>query len=134
MQKLLTFFTAQVITLMPLVALAQSGASGARATGGGTLGPISNLFQSFINFINDILIPLVFALAILVFFWGIFYYFILGGGDDGKREQGRQLMLWAIIGFVVMASIYGIVAIISQGLGIAGVNNINVPTVPRRGQ
>jgi hypothetical protein len=90
------------------------------------------VFESFINFINNTLIPLVFALALLVFFYGIFKYFILGGGDESNRKDGRQLMLYAIIGFVVMASIYGIVALVSGGLGINNQNQINVPVVPNR--
>ena len=127
MKKALTFLTAQVLALSPLIALAQG------ARGGGSLGPITDFFTSVIAFINNTLIPLIFALALLVFFYGIFKYFILGGGDDEERKKGRQLMLWGIIGFVVMASIYGIIALVSTGLGISGVSNINVPTVPHRG-
>lgn len=125
MKKALSFIAVQLLSLSPLIALAQ-------ATGGQNLGQISSVFESFIVFINNTLIPLVFALALLVFFYGIFKYFILGGGDQAAREQGRQLMLWAIIGFVVMASIYGIVAIISSGLGINNQTQINVPVVPNR--
>ena len=125
MKKVLPIIGAQLVTLTPLIALAQ-------ATSGDNLGPISNVFESFISFINDTLIPLVFALALLMFFYGILKYFIMGGGDEGKRNEGKQLMLWAIIGFVVMASIYGIVAIISSGLGIGGEKQINVPVVPNR--
>lgn len=124
MKKVLPFVAAQTFALAPLVALAQSNQA---------LGPISDFFNRLIGFINDTLIPLVFALALLVFFYGIFKYFILGGGDEGSREQGKSLMLWAIIGFVVMASIYGIVALISSGLGINKNNEtINVPSVPVR--
>ena len=122
MKKVLTILAAQLMMLMPLVALAQ-----------GELKGISSLFNNFIGFINNTLIPLVFALALLMFFYGIFKYFILGGGDESSRAEGRQLMLWAIIGFVVMASIYGIVALISGGLGIDKTNKINVPVVPSRG-
>lgn len=125
MKKAISFIGAQALALSPLIALAQ-------ATGGKDLGPLGNVFESFIAFINNTLIPLVFALALLMFFYGIFKYFILGGGDEGNRAEGRQLMLWAIIGFVVMASIYGIVAIISSGLGIGGEKEFNLPSAPNR--
>ena len=111
---------AQALTLAPLAALAQ-GVSGSN------LGGITNLFNNFIGFINGTLIPLVFALALLMFFYGIFKYFILGGGDQGSRDEGKQLMLWAIIGFVVMAGIYGIIQVITGGLGI---NNSTAPVLP----
>lgn len=125
MKKALPFLVATVFTLTPFVVLAQ-------ATTGQGLGDVSDIFDSFIRFINDTLIPLVFALALLMFFYGIFKYFILGGGDEGSRQEGRQLMLYAIIGFVVMASIYGIVEIISAGLGINQGTTINVPEAPTR--
>ncbi len=125
MKKALPFIGAQLLTLTPLIALAQ-------ATSGQNLGQISSVFESFIAFINNTLIPLVFALALLMFFYGIFKYFILGGGNEDDRKEGRQLMLYAIIGFVVMASIYGIVAIISSGLGINNETQFKLPVVPNR--
>ncbi len=122
MKKLLPFIGAPVIALTPLLAMAQTDASA------GDLKGITSLFENFIKFINETLIPLVFALALLVFFYGIFKYFILGGGDEGSREQGKSLMLWAIIGFVVMVSIWGIVNLISGGLFK---NNQTPPTLPK---
>ncbi len=112
--------------LTPLIALAQA------TSGSGNFGGLGNIFRSATLFINSTLIPLVFALALLVFFYGIFKYFILGGGDEGSRAEGRQLMLWAIIGFVVMASIYGIIAIVSGGLGINSATPPTLPTAPIR--
>lgn len=122
MKKVLPFIAVQILTLTPLIALAQA------ANGGGDFGRLGNIFTSATAFINNTLIPLVFALALLVFFYGIFKYFILGGGDESSRAEGRQLMLWAIIGFVVMASLYGIITLIQTGLGLG--NNSVAPTLP----
>jgi len=61
------------------------------------------------DFINTVLIPLIFAVALLVFIYGMFKYFILGGGNESSREEGKKLLLWAIIGFVLMVSIWGVV-------------------------
>lgn len=94
-------------------------------------GEISTFIGKISTFINGTLIPLIFGIALLVFLWGIFKYFILGGGDDGKREEGKQLMLYAIIGFVVMVSVFGIVNMIANGLGFSGEDTIqNIPNVP----
>lgn len=94
-------------------------------------GEINVFIGKVSSFINSTLIPLLFGIALLVFLWGIFKYFILGGGDEGKREEGKQLMLWAIIGFVVMVSVFGIVNLIAQGLGFSGDETIqNIPNVP----
>jgi len=75
---------------------------------------------STMNFINAILVPFVFAVALIVFLWGVFKTFILGGGDEEKQREGKQLMMYAIMGFVVMVSVWGIVNLIGSSLGLTG--------------
>jgi hypothetical protein len=93
-------------------------------------GEINDFANRISSFIQHTLIPLLFAVALLVFLYGVFKYFILGGGDDTKREEGKQLMLYAVIGFVVMVSIWGIVNMIANGLGFSGKPLQNIPDVP----
>jgi|SRR3989344_6513810 len=64
-----------------------------------------------ICYINRI-VPLLFGLALLIFFWGIVKY-IASGGEHGK-EGGRDLMVWGVIGLFVMASIFGILKILTN--------------------
>lgn len=116
--KKVSFLSVSLLALTPVVAFAQFGG-------------INSFLGDISTFINGTLIPLIFALALLVFLYGVFNYFILGGGDEGKREEGRKLMLWAIIGFVVMVSIFGIVNLIANGLGFSQDEDIqNIPNVP----
>jgi len=97
----------------------------------GQFGEVNDFLDDVSSFINSTLIPLVFAIALLLFIWGIFKYFILGGADEETREEGKQLMLWAIVGFVVMVSVFGIVNLIAGGLGFSDDENIqNIPNVP----
>jgi heme/copper-type cytochrome/quinol oxidase subunit 4 len=94
-------------------------------------GEIGGFISTIMEFINNTLIPLVFALALLMFIWGMFQFFIMGGSDEGKQEQGKSLMLYAIAGFVLMVSVWGIVNMISNGLGFSGNDTIrNIPNVP----
>jgi len=95
-----------------------------------TTGTIGQTFTAIITFINSILVPFVFAVAFLVFIWGIFQTFILGGGDEEKQTKGKQLMLYAIVGFVLMVSIWGIVNLIAGGFGLRDTIPTNIPTVP----
>ena len=119
MKKVLAFLPSFVVVLGPSFALA-----------GETLGEIGELFEGVSGFVSDILIPLVFALALLMFFYGVFKFLILGGGDEGSRAEGRQLMLWALVAFVVMVSLWGIVNLISGGLGIDDENSVTLPPAP----
>jgi len=112
---------APFVAFAPALALAQNV---------GNFGTINTFFGALLTFINGTLVPLVFALAFLVFIWGVFQYFIQGGGDETKREQGKQLMLWGIIGFVLMVSIWGIVNILSTGLFGTTENIQNIPNAP----
>jgi len=92
------------ILSLPLIVSAQS------------FGPIDAFFTNINTFINTTLIPLVFGVALLFFIYGMFRYFIQGGASEDDRNKGKQLIIWSIIGFVLMVSIWGIVNAISSGL------------------
>ena len=104
------FVYASVLFVSPLLVAAQIGPAG------GNFGEVDTFFLRVLAFIDTILVPLIFALALLVFIYGMFKYFVLGGGNAEEQEKGKQLALWAIIGFVLMVSIWGIVNIIAGGL------------------
>ena len=56
-------------------------------------------------------IYLVFAVAMLVFVWGIFEY-IRGGDSEDARAKGAKHILWGFLGFLIMVSVYGIIQLI----------------------
>lgn len=88
------------------------------------------MFQNFTIIINSILVPFVFAIAFLAFLWGMFKTFILGGSDEGKQTEGKQLMMYAIIGFVVMVALWGIVNLVLSEIGIGQGQTVVLPTSP----
>jgi hypothetical protein len=59
-----------------------------------------------------ILIPIVFTLAVVYFFWGLADFIRKAGGSE--VEEGKRKMIWGIIALFVMASIWGIVFFISD--------------------
>lgn len=63
------------------------------------------------------LIALMFAIAVLYFLWGMLE-FIQGAADPKARETGRSHMIWGIIGLFIMISVYGILNIIINTLGV----------------
>ncbi len=60
-------------------------------------------------------IPIVAAIALLVFFWGL-AKFILHAGDDKSHETGKELMKWGIISLFVMVSVWGIVLFLTNDI------------------
>ncbi len=109
------------LLILPMVAFGQGNLSG---TGVGTF------IRNILTFINGVLVPLVFAIAFLVFIWGMFKAFILGGADEGKQSEGKALMFYAIIGFVVMVSLWGIVNLLASSFGLTDPTINNIPVLP----
>lgn len=72
---------------------------------------ISDFGSLIINTINNILVPVLFAIAFIVFLWGAFNTFILGAQSEEVKEKGKNQMLYGLIGFFVMVSIWGLVNI-----------------------
>ena len=74
-----------------------------------------------VQIINPIILLLA-ACAFVVFLWGVFQ-FIAHAGDETKRKEGRQAIMWGLIGLVIIFGAYGI---INLALGTFG-----IPVIPR---
>jgi len=99
----------------PLVALAQQ-------TGGNLTGLLYLALQ-----IVNLVIPLLIAVALIVFFWGLIKYIATSG--EG-HEQGRKIMIAGIVALFIMVSIWGIIRVIGNTLGIQpGGQQFVAPTV-----
>ncbi len=88
----------------------------ATVSGAPYFGAVDTFFIRISGFIGGVLIPLVFSLALLFFVYGMFRYFIQGGANEEERTKGKSMILWSIIGFVLMVSIWGIVNLLAGGL------------------
>ncbi len=76
-------------------------------------------FKDFIyNIISllDIVIYLIIALAVIVFFYGIVLY-IAKSDSESERKKGVQYILFGIIGLFVMISVWGLVYILTSTFG-----------------
>lgn len=69
-------------------------------------------------------IEFAFIIALVVFLWGVVEY-IRGAEKEEKRKDGRQHMLWGVIGFVIMFGVFGIITILTNTLGIKGATITN---------
>ncbi|MSR87568.1 MAG: hypothetical protein EXS69_00100 [Candidatus Zambryskibacteria bacterium] len=86
---------------------------------------ISELLSKISQFILNPLITLAFAVALLVFFWGIFQFINTQTADD-KREEGKKKILYGLIGMFIMISAYGLIRIILGTFGITAPPYLNL--------
>lgn len=96
------------LLLAPMFALAQFNGSN----------ELTDFGQRIINFINNTLVPFVFAVALLLFIYGVYLYFFYGRSEEDARKTGRDYILWSIIAFVVMVSVWGIVNLVAGGINL----------------
>lgn len=121
----------RISVLLAFVALAVPFFASAAPSLTPNIGAISPYSSAIINVINGILVPVLMAVAFIVFLWGVYNYFILGAADEKKRTDGRQFVLWGVIGFVVLFSLWGLVNIVASTLGLplGGPSNLKPPTI-----
>lgn len=93
-------------------------------------GQIGSTFSNLLGFINSVLVPLVFGVALLFFLWGL-ARFILSAGDEAAKESGRRLMIWGIVALAIMASVWGLVRILTDAFGVQRGGTIETPDAPR---
>jgi len=91
---------------------------------------ISLRTMSFKDFVNDpqhgvvaainvFIVPLLFGLAFAAFVWGILQYFFLHNDSEESRRQGRDFALWGVLGMILLFTVWGVVHILLDTLGIS---------------
>ncbi len=78
---------------------------------------ISTLITKIIDVIVTPLITFLFFLAMLYFVWGLFGL-ISKGDDSTARQEGQRHILWGTIGMFIMVSVYGIIRLIGNTVGV----------------
>jgi len=89
----------------------------------------NNLLNGFQSVLNA-LIPVIFAFALVFFFWGL-AKLILHAGEEEAKEEGKRLMFWGVIGLVVMFGLWGIVNFLLDIIFVGGPQqSIQIPPFP----
>ena len=110
------------------------GAHHALATGSfagdsyGSDSELDNLLGNILLFTNNVLIPFILGIGFLVFVYGMFQYFIAGGANDEKKEKGKSLAVYAVLGFVLVVIFWGIINLIATSTGLVKGNDNKVET------
>jgi uncharacterized membrane protein len=109
-------------SLLPFVALAQNVTAP-------NYGYITGILTQ-VTSILGLLTPIIFAIAILYFFWGL-AKFIMAAGDDDARAAGKKIMLWGVVALFVMTSVYGLVKLLGNVVGVGQGGSITLPAIPQ---
>ena len=72
-----------------------------------------------IYLINSVLVPVLFAIAFIVFLYGVAEAYIFSKGSEEAVKKGHKLIMWGIIAFVIMISVWGLVNVVSNTLGLS---------------
>lgn len=105
------------LLLAPLFAFAQS--------------PDLTYLDDVVNAIGELvnqLIPIVIAIGLLFFIWGL-VQFILASGDEGAKEVGKRRMVWGILALFVIVAVWGLVDLLAQIVGVDVGGTIDAPSV-----
>ena len=73
------------------------------------------------KFIINPLILVLFAVAILVFLYGVLE-FLLNQSSEEKKTTGKDHMLWGIVGITIMLGVWTILGFVLNTLGIEGID------------
>lgn len=74
-------------------------------------GSVANVFNYATCLISKSLIPLVIGIAFIFFVWNAINY-IKSAEKSEKRVEAAEYMLWSVVAFTVMLTVFGIVGII----------------------
>lgn len=81
--------------------------------------------DDFIHNVNRLilnpLIQLVFAVALIVFLYGM-VEFLINQESEEKKTAGKRHMLWGVIGMTIMFSVWGILTIVLDTFNITGID------------
>ncbi len=95
-----------------------------------------NTDSTFKSFIEELLgliqliIPILFMLAFIFFFWGLSKFILNSGSKDGV-EKGKSYMLWGILALFILVTFRAIVGLIASDLGIG--QSDYIPLLPTGG-
>jgi len=84
----------------------------------GNMNDVRGIFNFFTCLLLDSLVPLLITVAIVLFIIGVIRY-VLNANDSTKREEGRNFMIWGIVGLFAIVSIWGLVKLLTNTFGIS---------------
>lgn len=84
---------------------------------------VQNISTNLVTFLSEIVVPFLFALALLFFIFNVVRYFIIQRGLQGRysygiEENAKTYALYGLGGMILMTLIWGIVNLVVGGTGL----------------
>jgi hypothetical protein len=95
---------------------------------------IDELFFKLNDTLLNPIIEFMFIVAFVVFIYGVMQY-LRNADQPDKRQQGQKHMLFGLLGFLIMFTVYGIINLLLNTFGIQGATinqneqTFNPPTI-----
>ena len=117
MKKIIILVVLAFSISLPLIAMAGGSHGGGQVTLENPLGPGNTDPNILIGKVIEAILGVVGSLALLMFIYGGFTWMFAAGNNE-RVQKGKEILIWATIGLVVIFSAYGLIKLIFQGLGI----------------
>lgn len=78
--------------------------------------------KGIIDWFTDIglkVIPLLGAIAFLIFVWGV-ARFIKSAGSEKEIKDSKNLLIWGVVGLFILITIWGIITFLRSEFGFSG--------------
>jgi len=82
-----------------------------------------------ISGIVKLIIPLLIAIALIVFIIGVIKY-VTAGAEEEKRKEARNTIIYGVIGLFAIVAVWGLVGVIASTFGIDTGGSIDIPQIP----
>lgn len=80
---------------------------------------VTTLMNKIFEYLVQPFLGFLFMLALVMFMYGVFRFVGTSDKSSDDAQKGRQHMLWGVIGMFVMMSVFGIIRVILQTLGMS---------------
>ncbi len=74
---------------------------------------LEQFIQTLVDVIVNPLIILLFAVALVIFLWGVFEFIKSSDSEDG-RKKGTQHIIWGLVGLAIMVSALSIIDVVYE--------------------
>lgn len=126
MKKIFTLLTLSSVVFITSSSLVTAQASGIQAG----FGTFADVIKTFNTTVVQALGTLFMSGAVVAFFFGVAkFVWGLREGNEKVITDGKQFMIWSLVGLFTMFSVYGIITFFQKTLLPGSTNSITIPDV-----